>query len=363
MTNEQMSGQVILPLVAASLAAMVAHDRSSTRVSDSLYVSTLVALAPSPSAIKSAGSFLSAIARHCAQVTGSNDGFSFMETIFEHLDGALASAGQKAMDRNVIHNIKAAAAFCLCDDSCQPEKLEWAMKVGQTIGQAQDARFIETPGRATLHYDNGYKWEEGISEWIKRTPVALKPDSASSLGSGNKSNSIVKPLPMTDANQALQLLSNVSSRQEGAGSEPEATITAYGTGQTEMPYDRLETMTNATSDSIELDIESGNVPQVSLPQPRASDVFQMAESGNEQDLDELSTPDESLRHGASQLQCAGLQQQWCRRQRPGRCKTGADQDTKRRRVPPEEEPTWIKKRTSLGLKLKAQDLEDELGSQ
>ena len=352
--DERMPVQVVLPLLAAGLATMAAYDSTSSSDSpDSLDISALIALAPSPPAIKYAGSFLSTVVRHCVQVTRADDGFSLMQTIFAYLDNAPVQAGQHVNGRSVLHKIKVAAAFSLCDDSCRPDKLEWAMSVNQTLSPAKDATLITTPARIASIHNDGYRWEEGISEWIKRTPTASKLESVHSPTQDSKCNSIATPLLISIPDRRVQHLSNTTAKEEGAGRDSElAKMLMNSSGRTTRPRTRHEPAIGTGTDLL-----------ASSLRPLALNTFQNIEVSSEDDLDELSIPDAPLHRDWSQQEGASLEQPRPRRQKPIVCMTGLCRGARPKQICTEETPTWIKKRTSLGLKVDAEGMVDELALQ
>ena len=168
--------QMILPLLAAGLATLIAND-NATPIESSVLVDVfaMIELVPGRAAIDSAGSFLSKVALRCAQASHAETEFCMILDIFNHLDNARETCGKDIKARKVIADIKVTAASDLCHKSSQPDRQEWAIRISEAVNLEKVASTTGTPPCKRVQHERGYKWEEGISEWVERTPVPPVP--------------------------------------------------------------------------------------------------------------------------------------------------------------------------------------------
>lgn len=137
---------------------------------------SLAELPNSGQTFSSAGSFLCAVARCCAAAR-SDDVFGFIQAIVDNLTVCSKSGTSDEATRRLCGQIAIAAAFEFAESTSQPDHLNWALKVelavsGTVIAPSQPS-FEKTPARGIKQSRNGYRWEEGICEWIAKTPALL----------------------------------------------------------------------------------------------------------------------------------------------------------------------------------------------
>lgn len=165
-----------LPLLAAGLV-WIASRRAGTKISPNevLDLATLASLPSGKASLANAGSFLGQVARCCDQA-GSGDGFHFVQVLVQDLISIATSNIYDKPTRTFCGGIAHAAAFAFSEDTGQPKHLDWALDVESTITRTVDDSpsivVDKTPARALMRSRSGYKWEEGICEWIAKTPVS-----------------------------------------------------------------------------------------------------------------------------------------------------------------------------------------------
>ena len=149
---------------------------------------SLAELPNSGQTFSSAGSFLCAVARCCATAR-SDDVFGFIQAMVDNLTVCSKSGSIDKSTRRLFGQIAIAAAFEFAESTSQPDHLNWALKVelavsGTVIAPSQPS-FEKTPARGTKQSRNGYRWEEGICEWIAKTPALMlrEPDGQGSTPS------------------------------------------------------------------------------------------------------------------------------------------------------------------------------------
>ena len=167
--------RIRLSLMAAGMARMTHNGFIEQRCpSDFEHFTSLAELPNSRQTFSSAGSFLCAVARCCATAR-SDDVFGFVQAIVDNLMVFSKSGSSDKATRRLFGQIALAAAFEFAESTSQPDHLNWALKVelavSGTVNATSQPSFEKTPARGIKQSRNGYRWEEGISEWISKTPA------------------------------------------------------------------------------------------------------------------------------------------------------------------------------------------------
>lgn len=177
------AGSLRLLLLSAGLVSLLSRD-SGTEVSPNelLDLGTLASLPSSKESLGNAGSFLGEIAQ-CCDEAGSGDGFRFIQVMVQNLSSIADSNMYDTPTRRLCSGIAHAAAFAFSESTGQPKHLDWALDVEGAITRTFDEPpkvvVDSTPARAVIRNKCGYKWEEGICEWIAKTPaLALQRPTA-----------------------------------------------------------------------------------------------------------------------------------------------------------------------------------------
>lgn len=171
------------------------------------HFSSLAELPNSGQTFSSAGSFLCAVARCCAAARSENV-FGFIQAMVKNLTVCSKSGSGDEATRRLCGQIAIAAAFEFAESTSQPDHLNWALKVelavSGTVFAPSQPSFEKTPARGIKQSSVGYRWEEGICEWIAKTPALM-------LREGNRQGSslsqiddaaetavpkITKPIPL-----------------------------------------------------------------------------------------------------------------------------------------------------------------------
>jgi len=177
MSTELHTDSLRLPLLAAGLAELPSSGCSS-RVSQqqSPSLSNLAGLSSSNEASSFAGSFICAVARCCGRAR-SEDPFWVVQAIVQDLIKGSKSVGYDALTQKLCSDLALAAAFAYSEDTSRPNHLDWALQIessltGKGAGTPKPA-LVRTPARSIRQSKSGYRWEEGICEWIAKTPDLL----------------------------------------------------------------------------------------------------------------------------------------------------------------------------------------------
>lgn len=167
-----------LPLLSAGLVSLASRKTGSDISPNEMHdLAILSSLPSSKETLSNAGLFLGDVAR-CCDEAGVGDGFSFVQDMVQDLISIAMSATHDKSTRKFCGGIAHSAAFAFSEDTGQPKHLDWALDIESSITRMVDdlPKLIVdwTPARSVLRTNSGYKWEEGICEWIAKTPALLK---------------------------------------------------------------------------------------------------------------------------------------------------------------------------------------------
>lgn len=166
-----------LPLLAAGLAE-VSSSGCSSHVSQPRFpwLSNWTSFSSSTEDSSFAGSFICAVARCCGRAR-SEDPFEVVQAIVQDLIKASKLICYDEQTRKICSDLALAAAFAYSEDTSRPSHLDWALQVELDLtGKAANTpkpALARTPARSIRQSKSGYRWEEGICEWIAMTPDLL----------------------------------------------------------------------------------------------------------------------------------------------------------------------------------------------
>ena len=196
------------------MAAGMTHNGSmEQRCPSSLgHFTSLAELPNSGQTFSSAGSFLCAVARCCATAR-SDDAFGFVQAMIDNLTFTSKSASCDQATRRLFGQIALAAAFEFAESTSQPSHLNWALKVelavNGTVNALSQPSSEKTPARGIKQSRSGYRWEEGICEWIAKTP-ALVVREQSRLEPNSSQVDDAAETPVLKIPQRIPLLSELT---------------------------------------------------------------------------------------------------------------------------------------------------------
>ena len=172
-----------LPLLSAGLVTLASRKAGSDvspNVTHDLVI--LSSLPSSKETLSNAGLFLGDVAR-CCDEAGLGDGFSFVQDMVQDLISIATSANHDKSTRRFCGGLAHSAAFAFSEDTGQPKHLDWALDIESSITRTIDdlpkLSVDWTPARSVLRTNSGYKWEDGICEWIAKTPALMKQQPTS----------------------------------------------------------------------------------------------------------------------------------------------------------------------------------------
>ena len=167
-----------LPLLSAGLVSLASRKAGSDVSPNVMHdLAILSSLPSSKETLSNAGLFLGDVAR-CCDEAGVGDGFSFVRDMVQDLISIATSATHDKSTRRFCGGLAHSAAFAFSEDTGQPKHLDWALDIERSITRTIDdlPKLIVdwTPARSVLRTNSGYKWEDGICEWIAKTPALIK---------------------------------------------------------------------------------------------------------------------------------------------------------------------------------------------
>ena len=170
-----------LPLLAGTITEILTIDQHEHHIHGHFEsLSTLASLSTSSDAIRSAGSFVCAVARFCGLIR-PDFVFDTMQRLVRNFILLSKSTVCNSSTQKFCGDVALAAAFTYSEDTNQPSHCDWSMQVESSLhGKGSDplasvSSPFRTPARGNVQYQGTYRWEEGICEWIAKTPnVAIQ---------------------------------------------------------------------------------------------------------------------------------------------------------------------------------------------
>ena len=181
-----------LPLLSAGLVSLASRKAGSDVSPNEMHdLAMLSSLPSSKETLRNAGLFLGDVAR-CCNEAGVGDGFSFVQDMVQDLVSIATSATHDQSTRKFCGGLAHSAAFAFSEDTGQPKHLDWALDIESSITRTIDdlpKPIVDwTPARSVLRTNSGYKWEEGICEWIAKTPALMKQQPTTAEDSHHSGN-------------------------------------------------------------------------------------------------------------------------------------------------------------------------------
>lgn len=165
-----------LPLLAAGFAELQCSGFSKASHHQHPSLGYLARLASNNEVSSYTGSFVCAIARCCGRAR-SEDPFDAVQAIVQDLSKPAKSICSDTPVRKLCSDLALTAAFAYAEDTSRPSHLDWALQIERNLagggaGTPKPA-IVRTPARSIKQSKSGYRWEEGICEWIAKTPNLL----------------------------------------------------------------------------------------------------------------------------------------------------------------------------------------------
>lgn len=169
--------RLYLPVLAAGMVlATVGKREHELRQGIYQHLDLLKCLKTSQEFVDTAASFICTIVNCCGQA-GSGDDFYYIQEIVNILTRRqLFCLGSNFQTRRLSEQIAVSAAVRFSQATSLPKHLSWALDLESTYHCVRIGHERQTPIKSSERKPrNGYKWEEGICEWVAGTPCIPTP--------------------------------------------------------------------------------------------------------------------------------------------------------------------------------------------
>lgn len=126
------------------------------------------------------GSFLGTVA-HCCARPGRQPAFNYLQSMVGYLSNLASTHSHDVSIQASIHRIVMAAALEFAEQTAVRAHLNWALEVEEvahsTIVAGENCSVKKMPDRTPIKSSAGFRWEEGICEWVAKTPYTTQAKS------------------------------------------------------------------------------------------------------------------------------------------------------------------------------------------
>ena len=208
------------------LKMMLKAGKSGDTTLDMGWLEILSNLHGQASTVNSLSSFICALA-HCCDQAAPMDGFEHLQEIVGYLLNLSKSRERSTSARRYIHRIAIDAAFEFAEGTKKRKHLDWVLELEESIEGDYSQSALQTPGRTPSKPSSkrapGFRWEEGICEWVARTPAVIvtklnKSDDLAKVKLFGAEEPEIQPEHEMAADKHVRLPSSHTdgSRREGA---------------------------------------------------------------------------------------------------------------------------------------------------
>ncbi|MCJ1384684.1 hypothetical protein MMC17_007802 [Xylographa soralifera] len=126
-------------------------------------------------------SFLCATA-HCSEQAGTRTAFHYMQDIVTWLfDLGSSTSGNHTAEQGLEH-LAVQAALEFAEQTNERDHLDWALEIEESVDLRVPESHLQHGSRSTGHVIDkqaaGFRWEEGICEWVAKTPAPTQRQTA-----------------------------------------------------------------------------------------------------------------------------------------------------------------------------------------
>lgn len=169
--------RLYLPVLAAGMVLATA-GKWELKLNQGIYqhLDLLKCFKTSQEFVDTAASFICTIVNCCRQA-GSGDAFYYIQELVNLLTRRQISClGSNFQIRRLFEQIAVTAAVRFSQATSLPKHLSWALDLESTFHCVRIGHERQTPIRPSERKPrNGFKWEEGICEWVAGTPSIPTP--------------------------------------------------------------------------------------------------------------------------------------------------------------------------------------------
>ena len=125
-------------------------------------------------------SFLCATA-HCSEQAGSGTAFYYMQNIVTWLFDLASGPSSGHTTEQGLEHLAVKAALEFAEQTNERDHLDWALEIEESIDHRDTESRLRQESRSTGHVMKeqaaGFRWEEGICEWVAQTPAPTQRQS------------------------------------------------------------------------------------------------------------------------------------------------------------------------------------------
>ena len=178
---------ICLPLLAAGfVSARISKDRVD--VNRMIYQNSdiLKRWNPSPAFADTAATFLCLVINNCGQASSIN-AFEYLQEFVQCLTQSNLFTDNVPEMKGLFRTIASTAAIKWSKGTNIPKHLTWALDLESSTNRMTLGANIQTPSRSSVVKQFltktrcGFRWEDGICEWVARTPVIPTPKSVANV--------------------------------------------------------------------------------------------------------------------------------------------------------------------------------------
>lgn len=180
-TTQLISDQrrMCLPLLAAAIV-VAANDKDGVELDQDIrrHLGLIEHLKPGDDFADTAASFICAIV-NCCERAGSSEAFHYTQRIINGLTQPSTCQSLEPATRRLSEKIAVTAAVQFSKLSSLPKHLSWALDLEAFFNNKTIGAYGQTPIKPSVpnltKTKGGFRWEEGICEWVAGTPVIPMP--------------------------------------------------------------------------------------------------------------------------------------------------------------------------------------------
>ncbi|MCJ1468567.1 hypothetical protein MMC07_007196 [Pseudocyphellaria aurata] len=227
--------QMCLPLLAASVV-IAAKDQDTVELNQDIcrHFDLIRYLKPGDDFADTAASFICAIVNCCGQAE-SSEAFDYTQRIIKGLTQSSICQSLEPETRRLFQKIAVTAAVQFSKSTSLPKHLSWALELESFFnGQTP----IRPSAQCLTRAKKGFRWEEGICEWVAGTPVIPMPkpisykqqDSSAPSLSGDIVAAIAHAPSTSHPLQRLLEVSPCSIKFNSAATPPSESLEKFSSG-------------------------------------------------------------------------------------------------------------------------------------
>ncbi|MCJ1372528.1 hypothetical protein MMC20_003753 [Loxospora ochrophaea] len=173
--NAPVRPRLAMPLLAAGFMSGALTGPGEGSMQTVVFLDQVAKLADQESSVDLSASLLCAVS-HCCERARLGEAFDHLQKLVDMLLHVSESRDCVSATRQLCRRMAAAAAFEFAEETNAREHLDWALEVeerGESDFSTSSCKSPwRTPARRGAKPVTGYRWEDGICEWVAKTPAS-----------------------------------------------------------------------------------------------------------------------------------------------------------------------------------------------